>query len=69
MNEHIGKIAAQCWDGDDFEIEKFAELIIKECTDIMHEQKYNTTSLLTHPAQSSAIRNARIAIENKFGKK
>lgn len=69
MNEHIGKIAAQCWDGDDFEIEKFANLIIKECIDTMQEHSYNTSMLLCNPPKSSAIWDACNAIEKKFGVK
>ena len=53
----------------DDELEKFAELIIKECIEIMKEQRYNTSMLLSYPPQSSAIWDACNAIEKKFGVK
>jgi len=69
MNENISRIAEQCWDNDDFEIEKFAELIVKECIETMQEQSFNTSMLLCNPPKSSAIWDACNAIEKKFGVK
>jgi hypothetical protein len=53
----------------DDELEEFAKLIIKECVDIMREQSYNTSMLLSHPPKSSAVWDACNAIEKKFGVK
>lgn len=52
---------------DDFDYEKFAELIIKECIDTMKEHSYNTSMLTCNPPKSSAIWDACNAIEKKFG--
>ncbi len=53
----------------DDELEKFAELIIKECIEIMKEQSYNTSMLMCNPPKSSAVWDACNAIEKKFGVK
>jgi hypothetical protein len=52
-----------------FDYEKFANLIIKECIEIMKEQSYNTSMLTCNPPKSSAIWDACNAIEKKFGVK
>lgn len=64
--------ASEGWNNHLFEIppelmEKFVELIVKECIDTMQEQSYNTSMLLCSPPKSSAIWDARNAIEKKFG--
>jgi hypothetical protein len=51
------------------QLNKFAELIVKECVDTMREQSYNTSMLLTNPPKSSAVWDACNAIEKKFGVK
>jgi hypothetical protein len=41
MNERIKELASQCWDrrldGMHFDQEKFAELIIRECMDLLED--------------------------------
>jgi hypothetical protein len=41
MNERIRELASQCWDrrldGMHFDQEKFAELIIRECMDLLED--------------------------------
>jgi hypothetical protein len=49
------------------ELKEFAELIIKDCLEIMNEQMYNTSVLLTYPGKSSAIWDAKNAISLKYG--
>ena len=53
----------------DDELKEFAKLIIQECIDTMKEHSYNTSMLLSYPPKSSAIWDACIAIEKKFGVK
>jgi hypothetical protein len=48
-------------------LQRFAELIVKECIDIMQEQSHNTSMLLCNPPKSSAIWDASNAIKKKFG--
>jgi len=50
-------------------LQKFAELIIKECLDIMKDEKHNTTMLLSNPKQSGAIYDAMYNIKSHFGVK
>jgi hypothetical protein len=84
MNERIKELAMQSgfkqYDGSNLyspiegielndELEEFAQLIIKECIDIMREQSYNTSMLTCNPPKSSAIWDACNAIEKKFGVK
>jgi len=42
MNERIKELAEQCWDkrldGLHFDQEKFAELIVQECLDILEDE-------------------------------
>jgi hypothetical protein len=42
MNERIRELAEQCWDkrldGLHFDQEKFAELIVQECLDILEDE-------------------------------
>jgi len=44
MNERIRELARQCWDerldGKHFDQEKFAELIILECIEVMKQNDY-----------------------------
>ena len=54
---------------DDFDYEKFAQLIVEVCIEIMKEQSYNTSMLACNPPKSSAIWDACNAIEKKFGVK
>jgi hypothetical protein len=61
-NEHLFEVPPEL-------MEKFVELIVKECVDTMKEQSYNTYMLLTNPPKSSAVWDARNAIEKKFGVK
>jgi hypothetical protein len=49
------------------ELKEFAELIIKDCLEIMNEQMYNTSVLLSYPGKSSAIWDAKNAISRKYG--
>jgi hypothetical protein len=48
-------------------LQRFAELIVNECIDIMQEQSHNTSMLLCNPPKSSAIWDASNAIKKKFG--
>lgn len=54
---------------EDYFAEKFAELIIKECLDIIEDEAYNTTMLLSYPQQSGAIWDAKNNIKSHFGVK
>ena len=49
------------------ELELFAHSIIEDCLDIMNEQMYNTSVLLSYPGKSSAIWDAKNAISRKYG--
>lgn len=49
------------------ELELFAYSIIEDCLDIMDEQMYNTSMLLSYPGKSSAIWDAKNAISRKYG--
>lgn len=76
MNERIKELLKECsmehpWmDHDDIvNHEKFAELIIKECIDIMDKERYNSTMLTSNPMQSGAICDAKWNIKNHFGVK
>jgi hypothetical protein len=61
-NEHLFEVPPEL-------MEKFVELIVKECVDTMREQSYNTSMLLTNPPKSSAVWDACNAIEKRFGVK
>jgi len=43
MNERIKELAEQCWDrrldGLHFDQEKFAELIVQECVNVLHDNE------------------------------
>lgn len=82
MNEHIKALALKAgfaedsWgvyapavDGAplDDELKEFAELIIRECLDIMDKERFNSTMLTSNPMQSGAIWDAKNEIENRFG--
>jgi len=58
MNERVRELASQCWDlrldGRHFDQEQFAELIVRECIDIVHQET------------DDSIRVA-MAIETHFG--
>jgi len=49
------------------ELEKYSEMIIKECVDIMWTELKNTSTLLSNPGKSSAIWEARNKISKRFG--
>jgi len=49
------------------ELQEFAELIVKDCVDIMGQQIYNTSMLTSYPPKSSAIWDARNEIFKKYG--
>jgi len=49
------------------ELELFAYSIIEDCLEIMNEQSYNMSALLTNPPKSSAIWDAKNAIYRKYG--
>lgn len=71
--ELIEDIAEQCWEDSEGEsiirldYRKFAELIIKECIDVINTEEYNTTALTSFPQKSSAIWNANHKIKSHFG--
>ena len=75
MNKHIKELAVKSgfpeWSNNTigFELEQFAELIIKECLDIIENERYNTNMLLSMPGQSSAACNAKWKIIERFGVK
>ena len=75
MNEHIKELAVKSgfpeWSNDTigFEMEQFAKLIIKECIEIIENERYNTNMLLSMPGQSSAAYNAKWKIIERFGVK
>lgn len=52
---------------DQENVEKFAELIMKECVKVMWRQIRNTWHLMTKPSQSAAIYEARNDIHKHFG--
>jgi hypothetical protein len=49
------------------ELELFAYSIIEDCLEIMNEQSYNMSALLSNPPKSSAIWDAKNAISRKYG--
>ena len=48
-------------------LKRYAELIVKDCVDIMGQQIYTTSVLLSYPGKSSAIWDARNEIFKKYG--
>lgn len=50
-------------------LEKFAELIVQECLDIMNDERYNRTMLTVNPVESGAIYDAYHNIKSRFGMK
>ena len=71
MNERIRLLARQCEyikQGNVIhDMDQFAKLIAKDCIDIMNEQSYNTSNLLTCPPKSAAIWDAKNAISKRYG--
>lgn len=39
MNERIDKLAIECYQAPEFDYKKFAELIVRECIEIVEAQK------------------------------
>ena len=50
-------------------LEKFAELIVQECLDILNDERYNRTMLTVNPVESGAIYDAQYNIKSHFGMK
>jgi hypothetical protein len=50
-------------------LEKFAELIVQECLDILEDERYNRTMLTVNPVESGAIYDAQYNIRQRFGVK
>lgn len=50
-------------------LEKFVELIVQECLDIMNDERYNRTMLTVNPVESGAIYDAYHNIKSRFGMK
>lgn len=81
MNKRIEEIAKQAgfkpvyyefqtgWQCPVDGLEKFAELIVKECLDIMNDERYNRTMLTVNPVESGAIYDAYYNIKSHFGMK
>lgn len=47
--------------------EKFAELVVKECLDIIDDERHNTDVLLSYPRENSGVFNAIQNIKDHFG--
>ena len=62
MNERIRELAEQCWDrrldGLHFDREQFAELIVRECAEIVEETRW-----MVPPSQEQIARS----IKEHFG--
>jgi len=64
MNERIKELAEQCWDrrldGLHFDQEKFAQLIVEECLDILEDEDNGELD-------TRSVRIAAIRIKKLFG--
>jgi len=50
-------------------LQRYGELIVQECLDIINDERYNRTILSTNPIESGAIYDAKYNIKSHFGVK
>ena len=50
-------------------LQRYGELIVQECLDIMNDERYNRTILAINPIESGAIYDAHYNIKSHFGVK
>jgi len=74
MNERIKEIADQCYhrySEHNIDLEKFAQMIVKECiykvSDLMDHTEYDYTDVYANEVELKALRRARAAIQQHFG--
>ena len=74
MNERIKKIADQCYhrySEHNIDLEKFAQMIVKECiykvSDLMDYTEYDCTDIYANEVELKALRRARTTIQQHFG--
>ena len=64
MNQRIKELASQCWDlrldGQHFDQEQFAELIVRECVNVGLEQKKWVEDMEVFNEQDATWNRARI---------
>ena len=79
MNEKLWKLAEQCYEPYEFNKEKFAELIVRECADIVlapHNEammsvsmdlcKFSTREAINRAAQSGGLKVHTQGIANQI---